>query len=125
MKLHEMLQWGWGYAADNLREGGKKYGTAQLNIEAVIQSQNDEVTVVPAMTSFVAVIETLDIDPRISQMPQGSSQPGSSHMRLGSTKSQSHKCIAFSLSDTGPNLLPINNMKPIEPVSFYPCTLSP
>jgi len=46
---------------------------AEWMIPAVIKPQQDEVTAVLALTTFGERIETLHINPGISQMPQGSS----------------------------------------------------
>jgi len=66
-------------------------------------------------------MERLDIVPGISQMPQGTSRPGSSHIRLGSVKSQSNTTISGLEPDAEADMLPLLKAKPVEPVSFYPC----
>jgi len=49
------------------------------------------------------------------------SQPGSSQMRLGSEKPQSQEFIPVSSPDAATDLMPIQDVKPVEPVSIYPC----
>jgi hypothetical protein len=66
-------------------------------------------------------MESLDIIPGISQMPHGTSRPGSSHLRLGSGRPQSNKCIASLPPDVEPDSSPIMKAKPIQPVSLYSC----
>ena len=66
-------------------------------------------------------MEKLDIVPGISQMPQGTSRPGSSHIRLGSVKPQSNTTISGLEPATEPDTLRLLKVKPVEPVSFYPC----
>jgi len=50
---------------------------------AVIKPQNNEIRATPAQSTIAERMETLDIVAKISQMPQGTSGPGSSHMQLG------------------------------------------
>jgi len=78
-----------GDVGNYYRERDKKYGTSELRVPAVIKPETDQDFAAPALTTFGEVLEYLDIVPRRSQMPQGTSQPGSSHMRLGSGKPQS------------------------------------
>jgi len=66
-------------------------------------------------------MESLDIVPRISQRPQGTSRPGSSHIRLGSVKPQSKLSIPSGEPAAEPNTSTLLKMKSVEPVSFYPC----
>jgi hypothetical protein len=65
-------------------------------------------------------MERLDIDPGISQMPQGTSQPGSSHIRVGSVNPQSNTTISSLEPAAEPDTLPLLKPNPVEPVSFYP-----
>ena len=88
MKLAELTQLGWEDAADYFCERDKKYGTSELRVMAVVQPPMDNYAAPPAQTSFGERIEYLDIVLGISQMPQGTSWPGSSHNRLGLVKSQ-------------------------------------
>jgi hypothetical protein len=59
-----------------------KYGTLKLCIPAVIQLQTDDNVVPPAPTTFVELMEHLEIVPRVSGMPQGTSRPPNSHRRI-------------------------------------------
>jgi len=61
----------------------------ELKIPAIIPLQTVDGTATHAATSFGELVECLDIDPGILKMPQGTSQPGSSHIRLHSGKPQS------------------------------------
>ena len=54
-------------------------------------------------------------------MPQGTSQADISHMRLASGKPQSQVDISALTPNAVPNSLPIKQLKPVKPVSFYPC----
>jgi len=60
-----------------------------------------------------------------SQMLQGTSRPGSCHMRLGSGEPQCHKHVASQLPDQAPDSSLIMIVKPVEPVSFCTCRLPP
>jgi hypothetical protein len=54
-------------------------------------------------------------------MPQETSRPGSSHMRLGSGKRQSATCIPSFVSATEVDPSPMLNAKSLEPICIYPC----
>jgi len=86
MKLDELTQPGWEDAADYFREQDKKFGKAELWVPVVVQPQTDDDTPAPPLTTFGELMERLDIVPGISQMPQGTSRPGSSHIQLGLVK---------------------------------------
>jgi hypothetical protein len=84
MKLDEFTQPGWENAADYFCDRDKKYGESKLRVPAVIQSQqNDDPPPYPP-TAFGEIMEGLDIVPGILERAQGTSSPGSSHIRLGS-----------------------------------------
>jgi len=121
MKLDELTQPGWEDAANYFGERDEKYGTSELMIPAIVQPQTDDEAAAPASTTFWELMEGLEIVPRISHMPQGTSQPGSSHMRLGSMKPQWDASISGLLPAAEPNMSPLLKAKPDEPVSFYPC----
>jgi len=91
MKLDELTQPGCGDADDYFCERHEKYGTTELKVPAVVHPQpaDDAVSSVP--TTFIDPVETLDNLPGIMQMPQVTSRPGSSHMRLGLRKPQTHE----------------------------------
>jgi hypothetical protein len=72
-------------------------------------------------TTFGGLLESLDILPGISQRTQGTSRPGSSHIRLGSVKPSSKASIPSGETAAEPNSSMLLNAKPVEPVSFYPC----
>jgi hypothetical protein len=86
MKLDELTQPGWEDAADYFNEQDKKYGTFELRVLAVVPPHPDDDTLAPPPTTFGELMESLDIVPGISQMPQGTSRPGSSDISLGSVK---------------------------------------
>jgi hypothetical protein len=119
VKLDEFTQQGWEDAADYFRERDEKYGTTELRVPAMIQPQtNDDALASPAAT-FRKLMESLDIVPGISQRPQGTSRPGSSHIELGSVKPQSKSCIPSGEPAAEPDLSMLLKAKPVEPVSFY------
>jgi len=125
MKLDELTQPRWGDAADYFRGRDKKYGTADLMVPVVIQPQTDDDASAPPPTTLGELMERLDIVPGISQMPQGTSRPGSSHIRLGSVKLQSNTTISGLEPATEPDTLPLLKAKPVETVSYYPCLEPP
>jgi len=124
-KLLELTQPGWGDAADYFRKRDREYGTTELKFPAVIQSLTNQVAVVPPLTTSGELIETLDIVPGILQMPQGTSQPGSSHMRLRSGKLQMPERISSLPPGVVSDSLQLQYTTQVEPVRFYHCILPP
>jgi len=86
MKLDELTQPGWEDAADYFCEGDTKCGTTELRVPGVVQLQANHDGPAPPPATFRELMESLDIVPGISQRPQGTSRPGSCHIRLGSVK---------------------------------------
>jgi len=127
MKLDELTQLGWEDAADYFRERDKKYGIFELRVPAVVQPQTNDDAPAPPLTTFGELMESVDIGPGISQRPQGTSRPGSSHIRLGSVKPQSKLNIPSGEPAAEPDSsmsLKAKLVEPVssvEPVSFYPC----
>jgi len=74
---------------------------------------------------------SVDIVARISQRPQGTSRPGSGHIRLGSVKPQSKSSIPSGEAAAEPDssmlltAMPVEPVSSVEPLIFYPCILSP
>jgi hypothetical protein len=93
MKLDELTQLGWEDAADYFCEREMKYGTTELRVPAVVQPQTNHDAPAPLPATVGELIESLDIVPGISQRPQETSRPGSSHIKLGSVKPQSKSGI--------------------------------
>jgi len=118
MKLDELTKPGWEDAADYFRERDKKYGTSELRVPAVIQQQMNDDAPAPPPTTFGELMESLDIVPGISQRPQATSRPGSSHIRLGSVKPQSKSSLPSGEPAAEPDSSMLLNVKL---VSFYPC----
>jgi len=127
MKLDELTQPGWDDAADYFREQGKKYGTFDSSVPAVVQPQTNDDAPAPPPTTFGEHMESVDIVPGISQRPQGTSRPGSSHIRLGSMKPESNSSIHSDEAAAEPDSSTLLRTKPVEPVSsgepvrLYPC----
>jgi len=121
MKLDELTQPGWEDAADYFRERDEKYSTTELRVPAVVQPQTMNDAPAPPPATFGEQMESLDIVPRISQRPQGTSRPGSSHIRLGSLKPQSQSIIPSGEPAAEPDSSMLLKAKPVEPVSFYHC----
>jgi len=86
MKLDELTEPGREDAATYIRERDKKYGAAELRVPVVVPPQTDDHASAPPPTTVRELMECLEIVAGISQMPQGTSRPGSSHKRLGSVK---------------------------------------
>jgi len=118
MKLDKLTQPGWEDAADYFCERDKKYGTTELRVPAVVQPETKDDAPAPPAPTFGEPMESIDIVPRISQRPQGTSRPGSSHIRLGSVKPQSKSSIASGEPAAKPDSSMLLKAKPFEPVSF-------
>jgi len=125
MKLDELTQPGWDDAADYLSERDKKYGTTELRVPAVVRPPTKNDAPAPPPATFGELMESLDIVPGISQRPQGTSRPRSSHIRLGSVKPQSKSSIPSGEPAAEPDSSMLLKAKPVEPVSFYPCIYPP
>jgi len=121
MKLDELTLLGWEDAADYFRERDKKYGTTELRVLAVVQPRTNDDAPAPLPAKFGELTQSLDIVPGISPRPQGTSRPGSSHMRLGSVKPQSKSCIPGDELAAVSDWSMLLKAKPIEPLGFYPC----
>ena len=121
MRLDEVSQPRWGDVADYVSERCMMYGMAELNVPAVVNPQTDQIAAAPVPTTFGELMQTHHVVPGQLQMPQKTSQPGSSHMRLGSKLPLSHKRIATVPPDSAPNTSPIQKLTSVEPVSFYSC----
>jgi len=122
MKFNELTQPGWEDAADYLHERDKKYGTSELRVPALVPPRNNDDALLHPPKTFAALTESLDIVPAISE---GTSRPGSSHIRLGSVKPQSNSSISSGEPAAEPDSSPLLKVKPVEPVSFYPCIWPP
>jgi hypothetical protein len=121
MKLAELAGPGWDDAADYFRERDNKYGIAEVRVPVVVQPQTDDFASATPPISFGDLMEMLDIVSGISQMRQGTSRPGSSHIRLGSVKPQFNISISGLEPSLEPDTSPVLKAKPFELVSFYPC----
>jgi hypothetical protein len=107
--------------ADYVRERDMKYGMIELMVSAVLKSNTDMTVPTPSPTTLGELMQTLDIDPRLLQMPKVTSRPGSSQIRLGSEKPQTHSHIAHPFADMVSELSQLEVGKSVEPVSFYRC----
>jgi hypothetical protein len=121
MKLDELTQTGWEDAADYFCERDKKYGTTELKVPAVVQPQTMDDAPAPPPATFGKLMESLDIVPGISQRPQGTSPPGSSHIWLGSVKPQSQLGIPSGEPAAESDSSMLLKAKPVELVRFYSC----
>jgi len=122
MKFDELTQPGWEDAADFFCERDEKSGTTKLRVPAVVQQRtNDDDTPHPP-TPFAEPMESHDIVPGISE---GTSRPGSSHIRLRSVKPQSKSSIPSGEPAAEPDSSLMLKAMPVEPVSVYPCIWPP
>ena len=125
MKLDELMQPGWGEAADYFLERDKKYRTTELKVLAVVQSHTADDAAPSVPTTFGEPMETLDSVPGKLQTPQVSSRPGSRYIGLGSRKQQTLKPILSLLPAPMTDMSPIKKAKHVEPTSFNPSISCP
>jgi len=125
MKLDELTQPGWGDAANYCHKRDMRYGTTELEVPAVVKPQIDTTAATPSPTTFGEHMQTLDIIRGQSPMTAVTSRPESIQMRLGSEKPQSHQFIPVFLPNVATDSVPIQDAKPVEPISFYPCIQHP
>jgi len=121
LRLDELTQPGWGDAVDFFREREMKHGTTELKIPAVGKPQEDSTAATPSPTTFGELMQALNIVPGQSQMPQVTSRQGTSQMRLDLEKPQADNHIVPPMPAEVPNSSPIEIVKPVQHVSFYPC----
>jgi hypothetical protein len=70
MKLDEVIEPECDDPAVYFCERDQKYGTSELKLPAVVKLQTDHNVAAPPPTTFEELMTSLDIVPRISQMPQ-------------------------------------------------------
>ena len=120
-----MTQPGWGDAANYFHERDMRYGTGKLKVPAVGKPQIDTTAATPSLITVGEHMQTPEIVRGQSEMPAVTSRPGSSQMRLGSEKPQSHKFISVLSPGMATDSMPIQDANPVEPVRFYPCMKHP
>jgi hypothetical protein len=67
MKFDKLTQPGWEDATDFFRERDKKYGTSELRVPAVVQPRSNDDALPHPATTFVELMESLDIVSGISE----------------------------------------------------------
>jgi len=125
MKLDQYTQPGWEDSADGLFQRDKEYSTSELTVPAGIQLQTKYDTPSPPLNTSGELKGRLDIVPGILRRPQGTSKPGSRHIRLGSVKPVPKLSIPSREPAAEPDSAMLLKAKPVEPISFYPCIEPP
>jgi len=121
MKLAQLMEPGWGDAADCFRARDMKYETTELKVPAVGKPQTDLTAATPLPTTFGELMQALDIVPGPSEMPQVTSRQGRSQMKLGSEKPQADNHIVLPMPAAVLDSMQMGILKPVQPVSCYPC----
>jgi len=121
MKFDKLTQPGWGDAADDFLEVDTKSGISELRVPAIVKLQTDDDAAAPALTTFWEPMEWHECVPGLSQVPQGTYRPGSSHIGLGLVKPQSNTTISGLQPAAERDTSPLSKAKSVEPVSFHPC----
>jgi hypothetical protein len=73
MERDELTQPGWRHTAAYFRESDRKYDTTELTVLAVFKLHTDNDAANLAHSTFGELMESLDIIPGISRMPEGTS----------------------------------------------------
>ena len=107
----ELMHQGRGDEADSFFERDMKYWTAEFMVPAVLKPQTEKVPPAPEPMTFWDLMETLDIIPGQSSMPQGVSRTGSLHKWQGSEEWHSHARTASLPRNVAPNSSPLKNVK--------------
>jgi hypothetical protein len=121
MMLGEWTQPGWEEASNFFCEHIKKCGTSVLRDPAVVQLQTKDHAPAPPPTTFGDLMQYLEIVLGVSQMLQVNSRPGSSYIRLDLAKPQLNSSIPSCEAAMEHNVPTLLKVKPVEPVSCYPC----
>jgi len=95
--VDKLTRLGWGDAADYFGRRDMKYWKAEMKVLAIVKLQTVKVTATPGLKTSGDFVQTDDIVPGQWQMPQGTTQPGSSQMRLVPKKPHSGKCLMVVL----------------------------
>jgi len=118
MKLDELAHPWWQHAATYFRERDNNYDRSKWRGPAVVLPETDDDPVAPAPTTFGGLIESVEIVPGQLQMPQGTSRPWSSHIRLGSVKPELNPSISSLELAVEGDTSPLWKAKPVEAVGF-------
>jgi len=121
MQVDELTKPGWVHAPDYFRGRDMMCSTSELLIPVVVQPHmdNDEAATAPA--TFGENMDCLDIDGEVTQMPQVTSRPGCSHMRLCSVEPLTNMSIFCLAPATQLDSIFIQIEKPVEVVNFDHC----
>jgi len=122
MRPDELTNPGWRDAAVYFHEIDMKHGTTELKVPAVVKPQTDTTAATPSSTTFRELMQVLDNVPGQSQILQVTSQQGNSQMRLGLENPQADDLIISLRPDASPDLSQMEIGKPVQPVSYCPCT---
>jgi len=125
MMLDDLTQPCQGEAADYFREKDKKYGTTELKVPAWVQPHTADDAASSVRTVFSEPLETLDSVPGKLRMPQVTSRPGRSHLRIASRKLPMHECISSLLPASMPDWSQMQQSAPVDPVSVNHCKSRP
>jgi hypothetical protein len=125
VRLDQLTQPGWGDATNYFHERDMKYGSAELKVLAVVKPQRDTTAATSSQTTVREHMQTRAIVRGQLEMLAATSRPESSQMRLGLDKPQSQKLIPVLSPSTATNSMPIQDAKPIEPLSLHPCMKHP
>jgi hypothetical protein len=120
MMHNKLIQLRWEDAINYFHEWDKKFGTTELKVLAVVQLQMDDEAPASPTTIFGMLMEYLNIVPGQLQMPQGTSRPGGSHIRLHWVKPQSNTSVASCKPAMVPDSSHLLKAKPVQPLSFTP-----
>ena len=120
MSLDELTQPQCGDATNCIRERDMKYANVELKVLAVVKPQIDTTPATSSPTTVGEHMQTLQLMREQSEMPAVTSRPGCRQVREGSEKPQSHQFIPDISPGMATDLMPAQDARPVEPISFYP-----
>jgi hypothetical protein len=121
IRLEELTQRACVNAENYFHESDIKYGTAELNLPAVVKPQIDRTAATPSLTTCREHRQNVDIFRGQSQMPPLTTQPGITQMMLRSETPKPQRIIAVLSTVVWTDLMTTHDPKDIEPVTIYPC----
>jgi len=117
-RVDDLTRPGQGNAADYICDKDMKYGMTELKNLAVVKPQTDTTGATPSPASFGELLQAPANIPWQSRMPQVTSWPASSQMRLGSEKPPAEKHMVSLMPDAVRDSSQMEIAKPDQRVSI-------
>jgi len=124
MKLDKLTQPVWKDTVYKFFQTDMKHGTSGMRVPAVVELHTDDDAAAPAPRTIEKLMESFDIVPGKSQMPQGTSRPESSHMSLGSQEAAVQHEYTLSRTRYGGGFITHSECKACSTGKFWPLHLA-